>query len=298
METILSSHSLSPILNPKSSTTCKNILSPSVQPRSASLFLSKPFTCCSLKKTNSQSVKPSLAEEPKNWFVHAQQGLAALAISLALNFSPIMHTGNALASEFDVLNEGPPKDSYLVDDANVLSKVTKSDLKQLLSDLESRKNYHINFITVRKLTSKADAFEYADQVLERWYPTLEEGSNKGIVVLVTSQKEGAVTGGPKFVEAVGEKILDATVSENLPVLATEERYNEAIISSAKRLAAAIDGLPDPGGPLVKDNKRESNFKTREETEEKRGQFSLVVGGLLVIAFVVPMAQYYAYVSRK
>ncbi|XP_022743041.1 UPF0603 protein At1g54780, chloroplastic-like [Durio zibethinus] len=295
METILSSHSLSPILNPKASTS-KNLLSPSLQPRPASLFLSKPFTC-SRKKHTSQSLRPSLTE-PKNWFVHAQKGLAALAISLALNFSPVLYIGNALASEFDVINEGPPKDSYVVDDANVLSRLTKSDLKQLLSDLESRKNFHINFITVRKLTSKADAFEYADQVLERWYPTLEEGSNKGIVVLVTSQKEGAVTGGPAFVEAVGENILDATVSENLPVLATEEKYNEAIYSSAKRLVAAIDGLPDPGGPMFKENKRESNFKSREETEEKRGQFSLVVGGLLVIAFVVPMAQYYAYVSKK
>lgn len=84
----------------------------------------------------------------------------------------------------------------------------------------------------------------------------------------------------------------------IAVLATEEKYNEAIFSSAKRLVAAIDGLPDPGGPKLNDNKRESNFKTKEETDEKRGQFSLVVGGLLVIAFVVPMAQYYAYVSRK
>lgn len=82
------------------------------------------------------------------------------------------------------------------------------------------------------------------------------------------------------------------------VLATDEKYNEAMYSTAKRLVAAIDGLPDPGGPQVKENKRESNFKTREETDEKRGQFSLVVGGLLVIACVVPMAQYYAYISKK
>lgn len=82
------------------------------------------------------------------------------------------------------------------------------------------------------------------------------------------------------------------------VLATEEKYNEAVFSTATRLVAAIDGLPDPGGPQLKDNKRESNFKSREETDEKRGQFTLVVGGLLVIAFVVPMAQYYAYVSKK
>ncbi|KAF5740591.1 hypothetical protein HS088_TW11G00665 [Tripterygium wilfordii] len=92
---------------------------------------------------------------------------------------------------------------------------------------------------------------------------------RGIVVLVTSQKEGAVTGVPAFVEAVGDKILDATVLEN---------------------------LPDPGGSSVNENKRESNIKTGEETKEQRGQFNLVVGGLLLIAFVVPMAQYDAYVS--
>lgn len=52
--------------------------------------------------------------------------------------------------------------------------------------------------------------------MEKWYPTVEEGNNKGIVVLVTAQKEGAITGGPAFIEAVGEKVLDAIVSENLP----------------------------------------------------------------------------------
>ncbi|KAL2325466.1 hypothetical protein Fmac_024524 [Flemingia macrophylla] len=292
MGTIFPPHSLSPLLNIKPSPS-RILLSPSIQPKSNSLFCSKPIVSC-LKKNQTSSPKPSSCT---TWLAHAQQGLAALAISLALNFSPLLFSGNALASEFDVLNEGPPKDSYVVDDAGVLSRVTRSDLKQLLSDLESRKNFHINFITVRKLTSKADAFEYADQVLERWYPSVEEGNNKGIVVLVTSQKEGAVTGGPAFVQAVGENILDATVSENLPVLATDEKYNEAIYSTAKRLVAAIDGLPDTGGPTFKDNKRESNFKTKEETEEKRGQFTLVVGGLLVIAFVVPMAQYYAYIER-
>ncbi|KAI3776807.1 hypothetical protein L1987_46597 [Smallanthus sonchifolius] len=288
METILAPHSLSSLFNLKSSLQQHN-----PKPTSLTLTPSKPI-CCNLKKDSIFSSSPT----NPNWLSHVHHGLAALAISLALNFTPILATGSAFASEFDVLNDGPPKESYVVDDAGVLSRVTRSDLKKLLSDLEYRKKLRIDFVTVRKLTSKADAFEYADQVLERWYPTLEEGNNKGIVVLVTSQKEGAVTGGPEFIKAVGDTVLDAVVSQNLPVLATDEKYNEAIYSSAKRLAAAIDGLPDPGGPQPKDNKRESNFKTKEETAEKRDQFTTVVGGLLVIAFVVPMAQYYAYVSKK
>ncbi|KAI3761836.1 hypothetical protein L1987_52258 [Smallanthus sonchifolius] len=177
-----------------------------------------------------------------NWLSHVHHGLAALAISLALNFTPILATGPAFASEFDVLNDGPPKESYVVDDAGVLSRITV-----------------INVL----ILSKADAFEYADQVLERWYPTLEEGNNKGIVVLVTSQKEGAVTGGPVFIKAVGDTILDAVVSQNLPVLAADEKYNEALYSSATRLAAAIDGLPDPGGRNLRTTKGNPTSKPRK-----------------------------------
>jgi hypothetical protein len=149
METILSPHSLSPLFNPKPSSP-KTLLSSSLQPRSNSLSLTKPITS-SLRKHQPQSLKPSLPI-PTSWFSYAQQGLTALALTLALNFSPLLPSGNALASEFDVLNQGPPKESYVVDDAGVLSRVTRSDLKSLLSDLESRKNFHINFVTVRKLT--------------------------------------------------------------------------------------------------------------------------------------------------
>lgn len=89
-------------------------------------------------------------------------GLSALALSTVLNLGPVTF---AEASEFNVLNEGPPQESFVVDDANVLNRVTKSDLKRLLRDLEERKGYHINVITLRKLTSKADSFEFADAVL-------------------------------------------------------------------------------------------------------------------------------------
>lgn len=294
METLLSpTHSFAPLSLPKPLLRKPPVVRAPLQSFAS---LRPAAVSCALKNAPAPASPPLEAHSyHRSWVSHVQHGLAALALSLAINFCPVPV---AQASEFDVINDGPPKESYVVDDAGVLSRLTKSDLKALLSDLEARKGLRINFVTVRKLTSKADAFEYADQVLERWYPTIEEGNNKGIIVLVTSQKEGAITGGPKFIQAVGDTILDATVSENLPVLATEEKYNEAAISSAKRLAAAIDGLPDTGGPKLKDNKRESNFKSREETEEKRGQFSLVVGGLLVIAFVVPMVQYYAYVSKK
>ncbi|KAJ6413928.1 hypothetical protein OIU84_006684 [Salix udensis] len=132
METLLSSHTPSPLLTPKPSSSRSHSL-PSLQTRPNSLSFTPKTITSGLKKHTSESLSV-----PR-----------------------------------------PPKESYIFDDAGVLSRVTKSDLKQLLSDLESRKNIKINFVTVRKLTSKADAFEYADQVLERWYPSIEEGKQQG-----------------------------------------------------------------------------------------------------------------------
>lgn len=134
METI----SLTPLLNPKLTAS-----------KSLSHHLPKSISCSLNKRTPATLSKPN-----RSWITHLQHGLAAAAISLAVNFSPVVPTvqSPALASEFDVLNGGPPTETYVVDDAGVLSRVTKSDLKRLLSDLESRKNLHINFITIRKLT--------------------------------------------------------------------------------------------------------------------------------------------------
>ena len=81
-------------------------------------------------------------------FLH--HGLAVAALSLAISLAPA--PAPAVASEFDVLNDRAPMDSYVVDDAGVLSRVTKSDVKRLARDLEARKNIRLNFITVRKLT--------------------------------------------------------------------------------------------------------------------------------------------------
>lgn len=60
--------------------------------------------------------------------------------------------------------------------------------------------YRLEVATVRKLETENDAFAFGDKLVEKWYQTVEEGSNKGILLLVTSAKEGALTGGPSFLK--------------------------------------------------------------------------------------------------
>ena len=71
------------------------------------------------------------------------------------------------------------------------------------SDLfvQKQTGYRLEIATVRKLETENDAFAFGDKLVEKWYKTVEEGTNKGILLLVTSGKEGALTGGPKFLKA-------------------------------------------------------------------------------------------------
>jgi hypothetical protein len=81
------------------------------------------------------------------------------------------------------------------------------------------------------------------------------------------------------------------------ILAEDEKFNEAILSSVDRIGARLAGEVDPGPPKKFEAKKGSNFKTKEQTEEKRAIYTYVVVGLLVISFVVPMIQYFGYVGR-
>ena len=65
---------------------------------------------------------------------------------------------------------------------------------------QAQTGYRLEAVTVRKLEFENDAFVFGDKLVEKWYPTVEEGGNKGVVVVVTSGKDGALTGGPQFMK--------------------------------------------------------------------------------------------------
>lgn len=64
--------------------------------------------------------------------------------------------------------------------------------------LQSRTGYRLEAVTLRKLEFENDAFALGDKVIEKWYPTKEQGDKKGILLVVTTGKDGAVTGGGGF----------------------------------------------------------------------------------------------------
>ena len=204
----------------------------------------------------------------------------------------------AKAAELEILQTPAPQSGvgYIVDDGALLSRAASGTLNKSLKDLEDKTGYHVNVVTVKKLVFEQDPFAFGDKVLETWYPTLEEGNNKGNLLLVKNTKEGAIVGGPKFLKAVGNDVLDSILSKNIPYNLSEEKYGEALTSSVNRIAAVLEGKEDPGPPTKFVANKEKTYKTKAETDEKREVFSNVVIGLLVISFVVPMVQYFGYVA--
>lgn len=245
------------------------------------------------RASRTQTVVKASAEE-RNIFQRAATGLAALGLAASVSLSPM---DAAMAGEFDIINTGVPAGG-LVDDAGVLSKASQSSILKSIKTLEEKTGYKLEVVTVRKLVFEADPFAFADQCIENWFPTVEEGNNVGLLLITTTSKEGAVVGGPAFMKTLGDEVLEGIVTENIPVFTEAEKYNEAVISSVKRIEAALTGQADIPGPSRQEKQKGGNFKTKEQTAASRNKFAGVVIGLLVIATAVPMIQYYGYVGGK
>lgn len=56
--------------------------------------------------------------------------------------------------------------------------------------------------------------------------------------------------------------------------------------------------PVAGAPVRADSERKRTYKTKKETAKSKGVTATVVVSLLAIAVVVPMLQYYGYVSKE
>merc|ERR1711939_1230651 len=135
-----------------------------------------------------------------------------------------------------------------------------------------------------------------EKVFSKWNKA--GGSKKsGLLVIVTSSKDGALVGGDSFIESVGDDLIDSVQGDNIPILAEEEKFNEAVLSSVNRVVAVLDGKGDPGAPQRVENTRKRTYKTKEETDRVKPVTGTIVLTLLLIAFVVPMLQYYGYVSK-
>ena len=67
---------------------------------------------------------------------------------------------------------------------------------------------------------------------------------------------------------MGDDLVDSIISDNIPVLTEQEKFNETAISSVQRIAAKLRGQPVPEAPKRADNTRQRTYKTKARARSR------------------------------
>ena len=219
--------------------------------------------------------------------------LLLLILATIIPVSSVFATGVYQMPNLDTGNR-----TFIVDDADVLSRVTKNKLNNTLENLANLTGNEVRFVTIRRLDYGETADSFTEKLFDKWFPTLEAKANQTLVVLDTLTNNDAIRIGDAVKIFMSNDITQSLVNETIQVpIRDGNKYNEAFLAASDRLTAVLSGEPDPGPPDIKDElsaQVAATFKSAEETNDQSATVLVVV--LLVIATVVPMATYFWYQS--
>ncbi len=229
---------------------------------------------------------------PFGWF---RQLLAVLAIAL---LSIQLWAAPALATGLYSMPQTASSDTWIVDDASQVSRLNEGKITEALRQLAQETGNEVRFVTIHRLDYGETAQSFADQLLEKWFPTPADQANQTLIVLDDLTNTIGISVGDETANLLPAETAQSVIDETMKVpLLRGNQYNQSFLDATDRLVAVISGEPDPGPPTY-DNTVDTdrNFATAEETEEARGSSTILVVVLLIAATAIPMLTYYWYVS--
>jgi uncharacterized protein len=231
------------------------------------------------------------------WFYQLRQRLicfgAIAVVALQLISAPALAT--SLYSMPQVLKEN----TWIVDEATQISRLNEGRIGNALSQLAEDTGNEVRFVTIHRLDYGETVQSFADQLLEKWFPTPEARSNEVLIVLDDVTNNIGISVGDGAQTLLSEEVAQSVIGETMKVpLLNGNQYNQSFLGASDRLVAVLSGEADPGPPAAYDDSVDVDrtFATAEETEATRGSSTTVVIVLLIAATVIPMATYYWYIS--
>ncbi|MEB3267001.1 MAG: TPM domain-containing protein [Leptolyngbya sp.] len=190
----------------------------------------------------------------------------------------------------------PGADTWIIDDANVLSRLNEGKLGNEFKQLAADTGTEVRLVTIHRLDYGETPESFASALFEQWFPTPEAQANQVLVVLDDVTNGVAIVRGEAAAATLTEDIATSVAEDTMGIpLRTASKYNQAFLDGSDRLVAVLSGEPDPGPPAETTSYEiEGTFATAEETEENRGNATVIVVGFLIAATVIPMATYYIY----
>ncbi|AFZ42892.1 protein of unknown function DUF477 [Halothece sp. PCC 7418] len=201
----------------------------------------------------------------------------------------------AATSPRDIPDVSEETSTWVVDQAEVVSRTNESKLNQILQDIEDSTGADVKLVVIRRLNYGETVDSFADELFSQWYPTAEEKQDKVLLVFDTITNNATIRVGEALKDRLPPEIATSVVQDTIGVPIREDnKYNLAFLNASNRLGAVLAGEPDPGPPEEQDNIRvEGTFTKAEDTDTESSTVWVI--GLLVAATVIPMATYFAYV---
>ena len=216
--------------------------------------------------------------------------LIVIILAMQLVATPASATG---VYQMPNLSAGDP--TWVIDQAEVLSRLNKSQINSSLENLAKQTGNEVRIVTIRRLDYGETAQSFANKLFEKWFPTSVAQANQTLLVLDTLSSGSAIRTGDNVKSILSDDIAQSLTSETILIPLREgNKYNQAFRDANDRLVAVLSGKPDPGPPQIAETVSvKGTFKKAEETDT--GNATIWVIGLLLAATIIPMATYYLYV---
>jgi len=222
-----------------------------------------------------------------------------LSLSFQKNRSKMISVGFLISILFNSLSviaipDVNPGISVL-DDSNNLTKSSISFIKNSFykKSKMKKKKIDIYFVSVRSLPYGQEPQEFARELFQKW----NLGENNVLVVLVNKLAKAGISYGNQ-ITTLPDEIVKSICEETYTYKAKDEQYSSAALDVNNRLVSILLEKGDIGAPSFKLSSTSSNFKTAKKTEESRSKYIAIIAILLIIAFVVPMIQFFYYVKDE
>lgn len=219
--------------------------------------------------------------------------MLAIVILLGLKVAP----ATAISEyQLPLVSAGDP--TWIVDDANLISRINESKISSRLGQLAQTSGQEVRLVSIHHFDYGETAQSFTDKLFQHWFPNPQDQANQTLLVLDEVTKTVGIhvgaTAATQLDPAIAESVAQETV---LFPLLEGDKYNQSFLAATDRLVAVLSGQPDPGPPAFDDSfDSEGTFASAEETEENRGNATVILIVLLVLATVIPMATYFAYVG--
>ena len=183
--------------------------------------------------------------------------------------------------------------NQVLDDADVLSRASRSELERLLKDFGSDR-VDARLITLKRLDYGVNLDDLGRDLISRWTKEGQSASPLLLLLIETQNKRAAVIADEALQPQLPQTFLTSTDRTTMAIPLREgDRYRQASVDGLTRLTVVLNGAEDPGPPeeIVRTT-LPTNIPTQEETESSNATTWIVV--LLVLGTIIPMATWWVF----